>query len=177
MESVTRSKRSDKNAKEKQQGRRKKQRLDVNVASLSESKDSAPKLGKQKSGDDSAEWNRMFFELMLYKANNGNINVKSSDSENSELHKWVLHQRKQYKLFQNDADSSSLTPDRIKVLESVRFAFTTRGEDHWNRNFEKLKEFRKVHGHVLVPRLSEEAGLGDWVSSYHGFSFLLSTAF
>lgn len=50
------------------------------------------------------------------------------------------------------------------MLESVRFAFTTRGEEHWQKSYDKLKEYREEHGHVLVPRQCEIPGLGDWVS-------------
>jgi hypothetical protein len=170
METATRSKRKEavkgkeKTDDEEPQVRAsKKQRPDA----TSPRQVASPKSGKrnQKAPEDSAEWNRIFFELMLYKANNGNINVKSNDEENTELYKWIMQQRKQYKVFQKNTDASSLTNDRIKVLESVRFAFTTRGDDHWQRNYEKLKEFKSEHEHVLVPRLSEIPGLGDWVSA------------
>jgi hypothetical protein len=130
-----------------------------------ENKKQRPDIGSQKSPNSKdSEWNRMFFELMLFKTNNGHINVKSSDEEHVELYKWSLQQRGQYKHFQTMPEASILTEDRIKVLESVRFALTTRGDDHWNRNFERLREYKQEHNHVLVPRQSEVAGLGDWVS-------------
>jgi Helicase associated domain len=69
-----------------------------------------------------------------------------------------------HQIRERSADASPLTADQIAVLESVRFAFTTRGEEHWQKSYEKLKEFKEEHGHVLVPRQSEIPGLGDWVS-------------
>lgn len=73
--------------------------------------------------------------------------------------------RKDYKTRERDPAESPLTEDQIAVLESVRFAFTTRGEEHWHKNYEKLKEYKADHGHVLVPRQCEIPGLGDWVTS------------
>jgi GTP cyclohydrolase II len=131
--------------------------------------DLAPaRASKKRRSDDSAEsseWNQMFFELMLYKANNGNTFVKSKDETHSKLYKWSAKQRRHYKVFQKDpSETSEVTEDRIKVLESVRFAFTSRGDDHWERHYEKLRQFKQDHGHVLVSRQSEVPGLGDWVS-------------
>jgi Helicase associated domain len=41
---------------------------------------------------------------------------------------------------------------------------TSRGEEHWNRFYELLRQYQQMHGHVLVPRLCEIPGLGDWVT-------------
>lgn len=69
-----------------------------------------------------------------------------------------------FQIRERAADASPLSSDQIAVLESVRFAFTTRGEEHWQKSYEKLKEYKEEHGHVLVPRQCEIPGLGDWVS-------------
>lgn len=103
--------------------------------------------------------------LQLYRISNGNVNVKSTDRKNAELYKWIVQLRKDYKTRERDPAESPLTEDQISVLESVRFAFTTRGEEHWQKNYEKLKEYKNDHGHVLVPRQCEIPGLGDWVTS------------
>ena len=115
---------------------------------------------------DGSDWNQMFFELMLYKAVNGNLNVKAKEEGCAMLHKWILQQRKEYRAFQKDPDTSLLTAERIKVLESIKFTFATRGDGHWQRNFEKLQRFRSIYGHVLVPRQSDIPGLGDWVRCF-----------
>jgi len=81
------------------------------------------------------------------------------------LYKWIVQLRKDYKTRERDPAESPLTENQINVLESVRFAFTTRGEEHWQKNYEKLKEYKVDHGHVLVPRQCEIPGLGDWVTS------------
>ena len=121
-----------------------------------------PKKRRQNlEGDD---WNQNFFELMLYRAKTGHINVKCSDDENVILHQWILSQRKAYKQQRlKGSEGSVLTADRIKVLESVKFNFGTRGDENWINHYNQLKEFKEKHGHVLVPRDSEKQGLGDWV--------------
>jgi hypothetical protein len=91
------------------------------------------------------------------------VNVKSTDEKYAELYRWIVQLRKDYKTRERNPEESPLTADQIKTLESVRFAFTTRGEEHWQKNYEKLQEYKKEHGHVLVPRQCEIPGLGDWV--------------
>ena len=93
------------------------------------------------------------------------MNVKSTDRKHADLYKWIVQLRKDYKIRERDPSESTLTEEQISVLESVRFAFTTRGEEHWQKNYEKLKEYKVEHGHVLVPRQCEIPGLGDWVTS------------
>jgi hypothetical protein len=146
------------------QGKRRGETEDTEEHARENKKQRSDTSSQKSPNSKDSEWNRMFFELMLFKTNNGHINVKSSDEEHDELYKWSLHQRRQYKQFQAKPEASILTEDRIKVLESVRFAFTTRGDDHWNRNYERLREYKQEHDHVLVPRQSEVPGLGDWVS-------------
>jgi len=118
---------------------------------------------KPSTPEELACWNRMFFELMLYRIKNGNVNVKSTEEEHYELHQWIVQLRKNYKTREKNPSESTLTEEQISVLESIRFAFTTRGENHWHKNYEKLKEYKADHGHVLVPRQCEIPGLGDWV--------------
>jgi bifunctional DNA-binding transcriptional regulator/antitoxin component of YhaV-PrlF toxin-antitoxin module len=105
--------------------------------------------------------------LQLYRIKNGNVNVKSTEEENRELYQFIVQLRKDYKIREKDPSESTLTEEQIVVLESIRFAFTTRGEEHWQKNYEKLKEYKTDHGHVLVPRQCEIPGLGDWVRRYY----------
>ena len=104
--------------------------------------------------------------LQLYRIENGNVNVKSTDRKHGDLYSWIVQLRKDYKTRERDPSESPLTEAQISVLESVRFAFTTRGEEHWQKSYERLKEYKANHGHVLVPRQCEIQGLGDWVRQY-----------
>jgi Helicase associated domain len=80
------------------------------------------------------------------------------------LYAWLQNVKKEYKLYVNNAPQCQLTPQQVSVLESLHVPLTSRGDDHWNRYYELLVQYRNRHGHVLVPRLCEVPGLGDWVT-------------
>jgi hypothetical protein len=80
------------------------------------------------------------------------------------LHSFLYFVKKEFKNYQNDPATSVLSPDQIKVLEHLHVPLTSRGDDHWLRFFDQLVHYQAKHGHVLVPRLSEVPGLGDWVT-------------
>lgn len=109
------------------------------------------------------EWNQKFFELMLYRAEHGNILVKDSDENHKSLYKWITQQRKDYRRFTENPEGCILNNDRIKVLKSVNFTFGTRNDKNWLYHFDQLKQFKEKYGHTLVPRESEFHGLGGWV--------------
>jgi hypothetical protein len=69
-------------------------------------------------------WNR----LCEYQQRNGHSNVPSSngDPENRQLAIWVSGQRRQYRLHKR-GDSSFLTPERIRKMESLDFVWNPRG--------------------------------------------------
>lgn len=110
------------------------------------------------------------FQLLLFKAKRNNYHV--SREESPELHSWLQYLKREYKLYvaateaegKEGVPASSLTADQLKVLESLHIPLTSRGDDHWNRFFRLLVNYKEQHGHVLVPRLCETPGLGDWVT-------------
>lgn len=108
-----------------------------------------PNISAPYADGELAYWNQQFFNLLLYRVQNGHVNVKSTDEKHKELYKFVSQLRKDYRQRERSPESSPLTREQVQVLESVRFAFTTRGEEHWNKNFQKLKEF-KVRGVFTV---------------------------
>lgn len=122
---------------------------------------SSPKRQRH-SGEDAA-WNQKFYELMVYKAKYGNVNVRAADEDNKGLYKWIMQQRKEYKLLKSPEGSSVLNAERVSVLESINFSFGTRGDENWFHHYENLKKFKEKHGHLLVPRKADIPGLGDWV--------------
>ena len=111
---------------------------------------------------DPATFNDYFFDLLAYKAETNNFHV--TKEENASLHAWLQNVKKEYKLFLQDPNTSTLTAAQRKVLEHLHVPLTSRGDDHWNRFFALLKSYGDRHGHVLVPRLCETPGLGDWVT-------------
>ena len=67
----------------------------------------------------------MLYNLLLYKARWGDINIPNDDAEHAELLGWVLDQRDQYKFYQEQGSRDEgegyegLTPDRISVLDTM----------------------------------------------------------
>eukprot|EP00544_Gedaniella_sp_CCMP2646_P004528 CAMPEP_0202495918 /NCGR_PEP_ID=MMETSP1361-20130828/18295_1 /ASSEMBLY_ACC=CAM_ASM_000849 /TAXON_ID=210615 /ORGANISM="Staurosira complex sp., Strain CCMP2646" /LENGTH=319 /DNA_ID=CAMNT_0049127103 /DNA_START=26 /DNA_END=985 /DNA_ORIENTATION=+ len=128
-----------------------------------------PASPKKKQGQskrefvDPHDFNAMVFEALFYRANKGDLHVASNDSEHGDLFAWMQEQRRQFKLYQEDPDSSTLNADQIKVLDSLGFHWHTRGEEHWNRQYALLKQFQQENGHCLVPRVGRDK-LGDFVT-------------
>jgi len=66
-----------------------------------------------------------------------------------------------------------LAPERKAKLDAIDFSWklntvknrNTKTEDKkWQRQFEKLQAYKKVHGHCKVPdRYREDKPLGTWV--------------
>ncbi len=71
-----------------------------------------------------AWWDR-FEELVEFKRIHNHCNVPSTYSRNPSLAVWVKCQRRQYKLFEG-GESSHLTPQRIRNLESIGFQWVLR---------------------------------------------------
>jgi len=103
------------------------------------------------------------FQLLSFKADHNNFHVTKED--NPDLHLWLQFVKKEYKNYTGSSGQSSLlSKDQVKVLEFLHVPVTSRGDEHWNRFYELLREYGEKHGHVLVPRLCEVPGLGDWVT-------------
>ena len=71
------------------------------------------------------KWDTKYHELVAYKdAHGGSCNVPTKGyAENPQLGRWVHNQRTQYKRFQQDPSTSSMTQERIERLESIAFIF------------------------------------------------------
>ena len=122
--------------------------------------------GSRKRGSSNAEFTRdfdqMLFQLLLFKADTGNYHA--TKEEQPGLHSFLYFIKKEFKNYQSDPATSNLTADQVKVLEHLHVPLTSRGDDHWARFYDLLVKYQATHGHVLVPRLCEVPGLGDWVT-------------
>ena len=124
-----------------------------------------PKRQKLEDEGPRNAWNAMFFELLLYRAEHGDMKVRAKeDARYRRLYDWIVVQRKEFKAFQEDPSTSNLLEEHIVVLNSLQFPWNTRGEDHWNLNYDSLVKFHKQHGHTMVSRSDQEnQKLSMWV--------------
>lgn len=108
----------------------------------------------------------MLYQLLLYKAQRGDLNIPHNDTSYRLLYNWVQTQRKHYKLYQENKTSSTfLNADRIAVLDAIDFQWNVRGDTFWQKNFDGLVTYKNEHGDVRVPRLyTKNPKLGEWVT-------------
>ena len=116
------------------------------------------------SPDDEAHFDHFLFYMLAYRARNNNYTV--SKTQHPRLHEWMQFLKKEYRNYLNPLETSVLTEEQINVLEFLHIPLTSRGDEHWQRFYELLKQYKQDHGHVLVPRLCEIPGLGDWVTDH-----------
>ena len=116
--------------------------------------------------------------LAQFHATNGHCRVPSSCPL---LGQWVVRQRFRYRRSSpwpssvsdetgaessTSSSSSSLADERVRLLNEIDFEWTTRSEGTWDRRIGELREFRRRHGHVMVPRTYEpNPQLSSWVAT------------
>ena len=113
-------------------------------------------------GAEDEHWNAMFAELEQFKKDNGNCNV-STTPPHTELIKWVIGQRREYKKLKENKESL-LTASRLMRLNDIGFQFRQRADyTSWSDRINQLREYKNRHGHLKIPVSDSE--LGWFVSS------------
>jgi hypothetical protein len=140
--------------------------------------DASPPPPRSSRGDDA--WRRMYDRLARYRAANGHCRVPSS----CPLGQWAVRQRFRYRRSpssyspppsaiaeaggKSPSSSSPSSPadERVRLLDEIGFEWTTRSETTWDRRVGELREFRRSHGHVMVPRTyAPNPQLSSWVAT------------
>jgi len=107
-------------------------------------------------------WLEWYEELKQFKLQKSHCEVPRNYKENPTLGIWVNKQRNHYRLSKKDK-SSSMSVDRIQLLEAIGFTWV-RHSEMWARRYEELKQFKLQKGHCEVPRnYKENCSLGRWV--------------
>ena len=107
-------------------------------------------------------------ELAQYKSENGHCNVPKRYGP---LGNFVNKQRQLHRKHM-DGRSTSLTPQRIQVLEQMGFEWTAdaraatrqRSERIWTERYEELRDYRRVHGTCRLPSDHPNTKLVAWVT-------------
>lgn len=103
-----------------------------------------------------AQWNRFYRQLAVFQLEHGHCQVPGTFPQ---LVSWIERQRLARK-------KKLLAADRERKLNDINFiwSFTGRKENRWQQMFRLLLDFKKRHGHCLVPVLyKENKTLGAWV--------------
>ena len=104
------------------------------------------------------EWDDMFQRLLEFKDEFGHVNVHRSYRK-AGLGNWMSVQRA-------NARNGILDPRRKVRLEAAGVSWGKAWDERWEKNFAKLLEFKRQHGHCRVPssgpNVPDEA-LGHWV--------------
>jgi hypothetical protein len=113
---------------------------------------------------DNEQWNKQYAQLVEFKRKHGHCIVPTKYEDDASLGKWVSWQRQSH-------SKNTIRLDRMKLLDEIGFVWrvdktVSREDPKWNKQFEKLVEFKQKNGHCLVPKKYEEDSfLGVWVSS------------
>ena len=114
-------------------------------------------------GTNYASWNALLEQLLEFKVQFGHCLVPQRYPANPKLGNWVSNQRSDYRMYQG-GKPSSMTAERIRLLESVGFDWGTNNAS-WNTLLEQLAEYKVQFSHCLVPqRYPANPTLGKWVS-------------
>lgn len=107
-------------------------------------------------------WRKMYRQLTEYYTINKHCRVPSSTL----LGQWVVRQRFLYRQHPMGEAKSSLTDERIRLLDDLNFQWMTRSEEMWNKHVSELREFKQQYGHALVPKnYPLNPQLSAWVST------------
>merc|ERR1719384_437303 len=109
------------------------------------------------------KWNIHLEELIAFKRKNGHCLVPHTYPPNPHLARWVKRQRRQYKLKMRGEGHSTMTQERIDILNSEGFTWDSH-EAVWKEKFAELVKYKQSHGHCRVPSCSKEfPQLATWV--------------
>ena len=111
-------------------------------------------------------WEGHFEKLVQFKELHGHCRVpQNHTADDVNLGNWVKKQRQEYQKFEK-GQKSQITQERIDQLNSIGFDWGTTVIG-WEGTFEKLVQFKELHGHCQVPQnySVDDANLGTWVNT------------
>ena len=119
---------------------------------------------------DEEMWNKMFARLLEYSLQYGHTDIQA-DSEDQELMQWVSLQRilrKDGRLEEKREKDLcgigvSWEPQDLDDSASNERHMSKKDEELWMSQFRLLSEFKKQHGHTIVPRTGETSALSQWM--------------
>jgi len=109
------------------------------------------------------KWSFHYQELVNFKKEKGDCLVPHTYPAKPHLARWVKRQRRQYKLRVEGNKNSTMTEERIKILNDIGFVWDSH-EVIWNERFSQLMAYKEKVGHCRVPSYCKECPqLASWV--------------
>lgn len=125
---------------------------------------------------DDPRWMGRYNELLQYRDQHGDCRVPLRYSENPALGRWVSAQRRDYKTWEKDGASSSLTEAKLNLLNSVGFVWLASGERGWggkrkaaqdklwSTRYDEMSQYKSQFGDCRVPKTCHQyPSLRRWV--------------
>jgi len=108
-------------------------------------------------------WTTRWNELLEYYKVHGNCLVPADYPQNNSLAVWVGEQRYHYKkLHDGKQRQSSMTPERIKKLESIGFVWNVH-DARWEERYRKLEQYCSLNGKGAIPHYQNDKSLHRWL--------------
>jgi Helicase associated domain len=108
------------------------------------------------------QWSEKYEELCDYRQKMGHCLVPHTYTENLALARWVKRQRYQYKLMM-EGKSTTMTEERVKVLEDIGFVWDSQGAA-WGDRLHELQMFKAEFHHCNVPsNYCDNPRLATWI--------------
>jgi len=107
------------------------------------------------------KWSLRYKELLQFHKQHGHAAVPHTYPDNPQLARWVKRQRRQYKLRQ-DNRQSTMTAERLEMLNSVGFVWDSH-DVNWREKLDSLMLFRQEYGNCNVPSNFRNKKLATWV--------------
>ena len=109
------------------------------------------------------QFQKRYEALLRFKARHGHCLVPHEYDEDPALARWVKRQRYQYKMKAAGKSESTMTEERISMLEAVGFVWDSH-ELAWEGHMEELRLYKQEHGDCNVPATyTKNPALGAWV--------------
>lgn len=109
------------------------------------------------------KWNDHLQQLRGFKNVHGHCLVPHTFPDNQNLARWVKRQRRQYKLMLAGKTNSTMTKDRVRILNQEGFIWDSH-EVVWRERYAQLAEYKLKHGHTRVPSYcKKKPQLASWV--------------
>jgi outer membrane biosynthesis protein TonB len=113
-------------------------------------------------------WDDRYRELADYARQHGDAHVPMGYAKNRRLANWVNNQRTQYRLFKANDEKSSMTTERIELLNKIGFLWeiSSKEKGFWDDRYRELADYASQHGDAHVPKgYAKNRRLANWVNN------------